>query len=530
MAIAHAQQTDRRISVHQHFDERGLAFSCMGFGKAANVPGVFVCTSGTAVANAMPAVIEAAAEDVPMLLLTADRSPELRGTGSNQTIDQVEIFGGFAHAFGDLNCTHEAKDPQKARRTISEFYRQAICRPVHMNCMFAEPFDGTDRPFDIPNDLHQTPIEFHSNDSRQSPSSDAITLHGDKTIVIASGCRREIAIAAKHLAYRLGCPFFADVTSGIRSLAYDLLLYESEAKADWFPETIIHIGRRITSKRLLQFLEHASPESYLHVNETDQPINPVRKVTRTISGNVSQLCQRVQLAEPSPISYLETWETASQRAKDVVQRKLKPTKGDALSEQAVAFHVASELPTPHGLFLGNSMPIRDMDGIGFWGDEKEIHVIANRGASGIDGTIASAVGFAHGLGLPTTAILGDLAALHDLNSFSLLARSKQPVILIILNNDGGGIFHFLPIASQTKHFEQFYGTAHGLTFGDAANMFGVPYTATTSSSEFRVQYLEAVSQDRSSIIEIFTDRNSNPLWYHQILREVQSAIGLESSS
>ena len=171
------------------------------------------------------------------------------------------------------------------------------------------------------------------------------------------------------------------------------------------------------------------------------------------------------------------------------------------------------------------MPVRDMDGFGFWSDDRNVHVAANRGASGIDGTIASAVGFSHGLGARTTAIIGDLAALHDLNSMQLVATSSQPVILVIINNDGGGIFHFLPIASQTSHFEKFFGTPHARTFGDAAAMFGLEYAAPKSLVEFEQAYSQALESDSSSVIEVATNREANVKCHRQMLQLVSESLG-----
>ena len=532
MAIAHRGQTDPGICVHQHFDERGLAFQCVGYGRATNRPGVFVCTSGTAVANALPAVIEASYEDVPMVLLTADRPASLRETGSNQTINQAEIFGSYPRAFVDLECGKVAGDLPSAQVQMVRLFTQASHGPVHINCMFAEPFDGTDADFELP--------DFDSAKKRQELRAESLSnrtdsilskheFPGGKTLVLVGGCRPEIAHAARELARRLGCPCLADVTSGLRDTAYDLMLAGIDEGSEWNPDSVIHIGRRMTSKRLLQFLKAARPSTYWHLAETDQPVDPNGQVTDKYVGDVPQLCAQVRTRKESSSSYLDRWNAGSVAAQQAALSVFDTECDRALSEPAIAHQIAKIVPCDHGLFLGNSMPIRDMDAFGFWPDDRAVSVAANRGASGIDGTIATAVGFAEGLGQSTVALIGDLAALHDLNSLSLLAKSSQKVILIIINNDGGGIFHFLPIVEQTEHFEEYFGTPHGYRFADAATMFGLNYARANSLVEFSVGLENALSGDCPYVIEANSDRRSNLAIHRRIFDHVKQSLGARAT-
>ena len=536
IALANASGKWTGISIHQHFDERGLAFAAIGYGRATGRPGVFICTSGTAVANAFPAVIESAAEDIPFVLMTADRPRELRGSGSNQTIDQVELFGGYPEAFADLHCSKDGNNPSAVDKTIIGLLEKATHGPVHINCMFAEPFldeaysdgDLLGLPCAVGTaDLFSPPVGLA--DGEDSP----IEIAGGKTLVVASGCRREVALAAKDLAKRLGAPFMADVTSGLRELAYDLALKRLIGHEAFWPDTLVHIGRRIVSKRLLKFMEAARPSTYLHINETNQPIDPLHMVTDKVIGNVPSICERIQIKTEPPPEYLQKWTAVSGHSQEVLGQQFNESPIgaidandhiDGISEPAVAWHVAKTIPTGSGLFLGNSMPVREMDSFGFWESDRIVQVAANRGASGIDGTIASAIGFAHGLGARTTAIIGDLAALHDLNSLQLLATSTQPVVLIVINNDGGGIFHFLPIASQSSHFEKFYGTPHARTFGHAAAMFGLDYTAPKTLPKFQEVYLQAIERDVSTVIEVTTDRTANLECHQRILQRVSESL------
>jgi len=201
------------------------------------------------------------------------------------------------------------------------------------------------------------------------------------------------------------------------------------------------------------------------------------------------------------------------------------TAESRLNEPTVAFVLANMLPRGHGLFLGNSMPVRDMDRYGFWPTERNITVGANRGASGIDGLIASAVGFAQGLGEPTTLLIGDLSTLHDLNSLAMLKRADPPVIVVIVNNHGGAIFDLLPVAGQTQHYERFFATPHDLSFSSAAKMFSVAYQNVGNVDEFRSAYATAAQSGKSTILELVTDRKLN----QQLRRKIQQRLSTRES-
>ncbi len=519
------------VTVHQHFDERGLAFACVGYGKATGRPAVFVCTSGTAAANAFPAVIESSAEDVPLLLLTADRPSELRGSGSNQTIDQVHLFGKYPRSFLDLPCSQIGSDPTAWVQPIEDAVAASVDGPVHLNCMFGQPLhglamDATDAvsPMAMPAESRSGRAAVRTTETERR--SESVRLYGGNTLVIASGCTREHALAAQRLARRLRAVFVADVTSGLRTLAHDCVLArwersERPAFRRGRPDTVIHVGRRITSKRLLAFLNASHLKDYLHIHRTDQPIDPLRKVTHRRIGDVAVIADHVALERPSSAEFAAHWQSASDAARRACETVFA---SDGLSEPALAHAIARAIPTDCGLFLGNSMPVRDMDTFGFWDDDKVVHVMANRGASGIDGTIATAIGFANGLGRPTTAIIGDLAALHDLNALAMLKRSSTPVVLVVVNNDGGGIFHFLPIAETARcearpaaWFEQYFGTPHGRRFELAARMFEVAYRSPTSMGAFRADYLAALKVSHATILEVATDRLENVRRHRQMV-------------
>ncbi len=507
LTLAVADRPEARVI--QHVDERGLAFACLGYGRATNRPGVFICTSGTAVANAYPAVIEASLDYVPMLLLTADRPPELRATGANQTIDQVKIFAEYTRWFFDLPCPSAAPPDRFWPATLARAVECANEGPVQINCMFREPFGGEA-------DHNTSPFNAAAAPGVDLKTTLQWLVPRGRTLVIAGRCRNDEALAAEQLAHAIGCPFLADVTTGLRPRSYDLQLI----RPDIVPaDVILHVGGRIVSKRWWQFLNAHPARHYIRLTPHADRLDPCHRVSQVLHGPLAPLCLGATIQEPSPPDFLETWNRTSQTSRRIADQIIAAQI--EITEPGVAQLVASALTPGDGLLLGNSMPIRDMETYGYWPAERQVRVAANRGASGIDGLIATAVGFATGVGQPTTALIGDLSALHDLNSLAMLSDCRTPVVLIIINNDGGGIFHFLPVAQQTNSFEQYFATPHGRSFRDAASMFSLDYHQPQSPAELISTYRQATRAARATVIEVFTNRRINVDLHKQIERAVR---------
>jgi 2-succinyl-5-enolpyruvyl-6-hydroxy-3-cyclohexene-1-carboxylate synthase len=493
--------------VVQHVDERGLTFACLGFGRATGRPGAFVCTSGTAVANALPAVIEASLDNVPLLLLTADRPPELRSTGANQAIDQCKIFGQYVRWFFDVPCPAPEFATNFWESTVRFAAASAASGPVHLNCMFREPFGACNPSSETTTPPAATEPQLNVTCQWQVPRG--------RTLVVAGGCRYHEALAANRLADRLGCPFLADVTTGIRSLSYDLQLFRDDNPP---ADIVLHVGGTIVSKRWWQFIDAHPPSHYLHLTPYSRRLDPVHRVTHVMRGPLEPLCEGAEFDERSPTDFLEAWTSRSQLSRRIADMLIDAQQ--TINEPAVARAIAAEIPNDGGLLLGNSLPIRHMDQFGHWPAGWRVHVAANRGASGIDGLVATSVGFATGLRRHTTALIGDLSALHDLNSLAMLAASTAPVIAVVLNNDGGGLFHFLPVASETSVFERYFATPHGRTFTDTARMFDLAYDRPATMQQFVASYRQATIRPQSSFIEVRTDRRQN----RQLHREIEQAV------
>ena len=500
--------------ITQHFDERGLAFAALGYARATRKPGVFICTSGTAVANALPAVVEAAMDSVPMLLFTSDRPPELRGTGANQTIDQQHIFGKHAKWFFDMPCATNEIGLSFVQSQVRRAITESAGGPVHVNWMFREPFgvNAPDNAIAVARQAYQSVGE--SVDSKKA-SLIPVTSIGD-TLVICGGSSSEDASVAKRLADELNAPMLTDITAGTRELAPDNVTNHKLPR----PQTIIHVGGRVVSKAWLNYTKMLEHEArFLHLSSQDVTINPNHLRQERIVAPLAQTDFQVTPHERTTDSFRAAWEHSDASRRNAIA-KMMDSAEDRLSEPRIAYTLGQQIQDGDGLFIGNSTPIRDMDWFSFWEQNKNVTVSANRGASGIDGLIASAVGFATGLKHSTTLLLGDLSALHDLNSLAMIAKSSVPLTVLIVNNGGGGIFDMLPISTQTDHFEKFFATPHDIGFEQAAKMFRLEYCSLDSTQEFRRQYTEARDSGRSSVIELKTDREYNK----QIRKRIQAEI------
>lgn len=513
LTLAVARQSN--IHVIQHFDERGLAFAALGYGKATGKPGVFICTSGTAVANAYPAVIEAAMEKVPLLLFTADRPTELRGTGANQTIDQREIFGRYPNLFLNMPVPEDqvSEDDPDGEQFLSDAlppcFMAAQNGPVQVNWMFREPFTITEENNDLASLIHP------QTDATQAGEAETVQIEVKGDVLIALGsCQPEEADEARKLASHLGCPILSDITSGLRTGSFEL---PSDFRLPK-PDTVLHLGGRIVSKSWLQWTHSIrdSGTDFIHVTPNGQAINPNRLRQTQFQTPLTNLSSKV-VGSSTSTDFFKTWQEAARMRDAVLEHELADT--DHLSEPAIAFHLSQNCPASDGLFIGNSMPVRDLDQYGTKNGDQPRRVAANRGASGIDGLLATATGFAAGLKSATTVVVGDLSALHDLNSLSLIANSRWPMVVIIVNNFGGHIFDLLPIR-ESEHFERFFATPHTYRFEHAAEMFDLAYRRVTDMTGFKESYRDALSRSKSMVLEVATNRQHNLDVRQQIRKEI----------
>jgi 2-succinyl-5-enolpyruvyl-6-hydroxy-3-cyclohexene-1-carboxylate synthase len=528
-----------------HFDERGTAFAALGYARATGRPAAWITTSGTAVANGLPAVVEASTDGVPMILLTADRPPELRQTGANQTIDQPDIFGDYVSWRFDLPAPDPGIDPAMVLTTVDQAAYRATRTPqgpVHLNLMFREPFllDSNEHEGISGPSSWERSYGPYTSYAAMKPTVEEMEVHHlwetlrpvRRGLIVAGRlASRKQGEAVVRLAEALGWPLLPDLGSQVRLGAkphglvahYDAILAGEPFAVAHSPEAVVHVGGRALSKRLEQFLANSRPDPYVVVRENPFRLDPAHRVTHSVEANIVDFCAAMVRVstDDSPAadaSWPEGWLEASEDAGSY----LDGISYEEPKEPLVARLVSRYIPSGHGLVVASSMPVRDLDTYAAT-DGAPVPIAANRGASGIDGTVATAAGFARGLGRPVTLLIGDLALLHDLNSLAMLRDVN--VVVVVLNNDGGGIFSFLPVAGHGEYFEPYFGTPQGVGFEPAAKMFGLGYERPVTTEEFLEAYGSACTRDSSTLIEVQTDRGENVALHRRILEEVSTRIG-----
>jgi len=528
------------LHTHIHYDERGAAFFALGMARAHMRPVALVCTSGSAVANYLPALVEAAASMIPLIVITADRPPELLQSGANQAIDQPGIFGRYVRWETTLPCPTTEIPARFVLSTTDQAWHLAThapAGPVHLNCQFREPLApvAAGGPFDAyladitawrernaPHTTWYPPRAFMDGEQQREVINHVHQATLGALVIGQLDDPLEIH-AARVLAEAMPWPVLPDVLSGVRmgpgaadlAAHYDQLLLSDRFRAMFQPEVIFHIGGAITSKRLNEFVTGCP--KYVYVAGHGLRKDPAHRVTHRVECDLVSFCgwlttwvrgrgDKTRLAPLAALSELVGHACDAWLA-----------EAPALTEMHVARLVSQHAPEGSCIVAGNSMPVRDLDLYASTAG-RATRVIANRGASGIDGNLATALGAAKALGVPTTAIVGDLTALHDLNSLALVRELSTPFVLVVINNDGGGIFSFLPIREHAgDDYEALFGTPHGLGFEHAASMFGLAYAAPANAADFIAIYAAAIAQCTPTLIEVRTQRDDN-LQQHRALQ------------
>ncbi|PSQ96163.1 MAG: 2-succinyl-5-enolpyruvyl-6-hydroxy-3-cyclohexene-1-carboxylic-acid synthase [Bacteroidetes bacterium SW_9_63_38] len=544
LTVAAARHPDAEVVLH--VDERGTAFAALGYGRVHDAPAAWITTSGTAVANGHPAVVEAATDGVPMMLLTADRPPELRDTGANQTVDQVKVFGDHVRYFVDVPPPSDDVDPAYVLTTADQAVHRAQRvppGPVHLNCGFRKPLEpvpqqtSIDVPRAVSDWAEDTAPYTKYPPSVETPSDAALDRLVDAVadlqrglVVVGRLDRPDDADAVCRLAQHLGWPLVPALTSRLRlgegdeavRIPYADLALTSEALQEvGQPEAVLQLGGRFTAKRLRLFLRDAAPSVWAVVRPDPSRIDPDHRTTHHIEAHVAPFVDAVD-QRVGPSAEATDW-TAGWRAADAAARSEvdRHAEEGGLTEPAVATHLTQHIPSSHALVAASSMPVRDLNRHAC-ADGAPVPVVANRGASGIDGTVATTAGVARALDRPATLLIGDLALWHDLNSLALL--SEQPIVVVVINNDGGGIFHFLPIEAHEDVFEPHFTTPQGRTFEGAADTFGLAYRRPDTVEAFQEAYREACDRAGPSLIEVHTDRSENREVHEQLERKIAAAV------
>ncbi len=523
------------------YDERAAAFYALGYARATGLPALLICTSGTAVANYLPAVIEASVDHLPMLICSADRPPELEQCGANQSIPQTHLFGHHARWFFDIPCPTESIAPQFVLTTLAQALHRAtgpFAGPVHLNWRFREPLVPIESP--ISPDYTQ-PLARWWKDSQpwtMYAHAQAQGLPALPPTLFASVVRavRGVLVLGRmpvwwdkspiiRLAERLGWPLFADIGSGVRLgkqplqriLSFDGLLRDPRWRVSSKPDLILHLGGPLVAKHFLSYLEEHPDTPYVAVHEHPERIDPTHQVQTRLACHPSAFSESLCALLPADIAdrsgeWLRGWQEADRSYLRHVRETLAV---DELHESAVAFDISQLIPHEHALFVGNSMPIRDFDRFAD-GFGHAVPLAANRGASGIDGLLASSLGFVAGSRTRGTLLIGDLSLIHDLNSLILLKQSQIPLVIVVLNNHGGGIFRFLPVARFDDIFQRCFTTPHDISIAPIAQAIGLSAVQVTSRSAFRDIYQKATHANQPVLIEVLTHSDRNMAFYQAL--------------
>ncbi len=520
--LAAAAARESRLKKLIHFDERSMAFHAYGYAKGSQSPVALITTSGSATGNIFPAVMEASHDHVPLIILTADRPSELQDCMANQTCDQVKMFGSYVRWRVEI----PACEPQLSDEWLGTTIAHAVFRskipppgPVHLNCQFREPFFSGEK-FQAPSSTHYEP--FHPIIPNATVKKWADKLCSFKKGIIIAGSmpssKRQEAIFS--LAEKLDWPVIADLMSGLRSselphpnlISYYLDLLKTVP--DFEPDCILHLGDRLISKPLLAWIAKCKPHTYLMVADHPFRYDPSHKVTDRMITDPSLFCQLLLPLVHSQISWLSEWKALSHLIEGHIDSAIH-----AFSEPGLIRYLHHHLPSHYALYFSNSMPIRDADRL-FFPRHHRGPIFGQRGLSGIDGNIATAIGLAAATERPLVALLGDQAALHDLNSWAQLRHCKVPIIFIVINNSGGGIFSFLPLASQVDIFEDYIAGAHEWKFAKAAEMFHVPYLCLSDFDELH----KALREEKTLLVEFTSNRRQNVLHHEAIDQKSQELI------
>jgi 2-succinyl-5-enolpyruvyl-6-hydroxy-3-cyclohexene-1-carboxylate synthase len=522
--IVLALARELRIACYSHIDERCAAFFALGAAKASGVPTAITSTSGTAAVNLAPAVVEAHHARVPMIVLTADRPPELREVGAGQAIDQLKLYGEAAKWFFEVGIDDSSE--QKLR-----FVRALACRaywtalappsgPVHLNFPLREPLVPAEPlPADSIGREDGKPWVTVSG-ARSAPLTERERKPAEPRCVIVAGAGSPAGLS--DLAARAELPLLADPMSGARrgpaAIAhYDLMLREPSFTDEHRPDLVIRVGELPTSKPLRGWL--ASLEArQLAVDPNGAWHDPDAVVAERV--DVAALP-----ASGGTPGWLESWRAAD----ETVARAIDGELGEELSEPRVARDLVSWLGPEATMFVASSMPVRDLESFAAV-LEAPPRVLANRGANGIDGTVSSAFGVAAVSDEPTVLLTGDVALLHDLGGLLAHPRLGLALTIVVFNNDGGGIFHFLPVAGQGDVFEEHVATPHGVDLRHVANLFDCGYDDPIDFDGLRSAVHRAQRGQGATIIEVRTDRAKNLELHRRIARAARDALSLTATA
>ncbi|MFT3781202.1 MAG: 2-succinyl-5-enolpyruvyl-6-hydroxy-3-cyclohexene-1-carboxylic-acid synthase [Nibricoccus sp.] len=541
-AITIALANNKAVETIPVLDERSAAFFALGLSRQHHRPTLLVCTSGTAGANYYPAVIEAQESGVPLIVITADRPPEMRECSSGQTIDQHKLFGGH------VNWSHELAVPEPRvellaylRQTVAHAVERAFLPepgPVHLNAPFRDPLapvadDGAAAKL---TEVVAEPFFSHlAPPSIPKLSASLPILPNEGRGVIIAGPSQPSNIAqyagvVELLSHNTGWPVLAESLSPLRTHAahgqpfvftYDILARNKALIQKLKPDFILSLGGWPISKSLREWIAALDVPVWI-VSERTKNLDALHNRARSFRADVEVIATTLP-TRPTEASYSAKWTGADACIRDFIAGRMRETHW--LFEGKAAWLLSQNLPPETPLFVANSMPVRDLEY--FWAPTDRGHsIFFNRGANGIDGTLSTAVGIAHG-NHPAVLLTGDLALLHDTNGFLLNQKLRGSLTIVLINNHGGGIFEHLPVARFDPPFEDYFATPQEADFGKLASAYGIEHQLVRDWEQF-VWLISSLPERGLRVLELRTDRKRDATFRKQFLAEAAAKAG-ESS-
>ncbi len=556
-----ALSRDDRFTLHPHLDERSAAFFALGVARATGEPAVVLTTSGTAAANLLPAAIEADQAESPLLLITADRPAGLRGLDANQTIDQVGLFGRYTRGFADIPISEITESTLRGLRSLVARMVAASVGPppgpAHLNVQFEKPLTpgpGDETPggagdpsLAIAGRAGDQPYTrlFHGASvpgAGVDRLSEALSRCPRALIVCGPTSDRRAGPAALRLAAEAGIPILPDPLSGARFAPgaravavphYDLLLSSERLRETLHPELIVRIGAGPTSADTQRLLDEARHAEQIVIDAggrwkdhsasaTDYLVGDPAAIATAVAARLESREGEMRGRGEEGEAWRATWRSAGERAEAIVAEAL----AGELFEGAAAATVVAGVPGGATLFVGNSMPIRDVDAFACPRDA-ELRAIGFRGASGIDGNVSGAVGAAAATGSPTVALLGDLTFLHDRNGLLAARREALPVVFVVIQNEGGGIFHMLPVREHDPPFTEHIVMPHGVQMNRVARAAGIEHCRVTTSGDLGDALAEGIGARSPLVIEVPVERGSNWERRNAVVRAVCETVSAD---
>ncbi|GAB4072750.1 2-succinyl-5-enolpyruvyl-6-hydroxy-3-cyclohexene-1-carboxylic-acid synthase [Barrientosiimonas marina] len=551
-----SRSTPLAITITEHadlrqwivLDERSAAYFALGMAKKRQVPVALVCTSGTAAANYFPAIVEAYYSRVPLVVLTSDRPHELRDTGAPQAIGQIKLYGDYVKWFQEMALP-------EADAAMLDYVRNKASRavhtanegnpgPVHLNFPFREPLipdmgldnvwgNKPDEPFYTmaAGKRRLEPEQLNQLNKQLQSLSKGLIVCGPQT-------DPNLALAITNLAETWQLPILADPLSQVRAgkhtkhlivESYDAFLRSETLRQQLKPDFIIRFGAMPVSKAYLFYAkEHSDVPQYVVENVAGYR-EPAGNRTEWIYADAALLCQDLTNSAGSvagDAQWLSRWQTMNQTSKNHLTAS---DDTDALTEGEAIRSLLAVLPDASSIYIGNSMAVRDLDTF-FMATDKSVDVLANRGANGIDGMVSSGMGAA-ATGDPVTLVLGDLSFFHDMNGLLTAKHYELNITILVLNNNGGGIFSFLPHASQPNtHFETLFGTPLDIDLRYAVKMYGGTYRQPESTSELKDSLQESYQYQGLSVVEVKTERAANEAWHRRKWQAIEASLLKDEAS